>query len=203
MSKYIIEIEDEPLWRQSALHGENVLFKAKEFNALVFDKNGLDKLIPLDKALNSELGEAYHKGFEEGQNKKEDGCVGCRYDDGMTEHSPCIYCCNAYSNQWSAKQKNDNKIKIGDEVINTSEFLNGDIGFIASTLLNGYYNVLRFADGRIVDRMWKKENCKKTGKHNDAVAELLKAMNGKQRNCSACEHDGDPRFCDPCRHNDM
>lgn len=174
MSKYIVEIEDEPLWRQSALYGKNILFKAKNFNALVFDKEGLDKLIPLD----NELDEAYQKGFEDGKNKKEDGCVGCKYGDGMTEHSPCDYCCNAYSNQWSARQKNDNKIKIGDEVINTSEFLNGDIGFIASTLLNGYYNVLRFADGRIVDRMWKKENCKKTGKHNDAVAELLKAMKG-------------------------
>ena len=58
MSKYIIEIEDEPLWRQSALYGEEGLYRAKGFNSLVFDKFGLDKLTSLDK----ELEEAYQKG---------------------------------------------------------------------------------------------------------------------------------------------
>ena len=69
MSKYIIEIEDEPFVRQSALFGEKGLYRAKGFNSLVFDQVGLDKLTPLDKALSSELGEAYHKGFEVGQHE--------------------------------------------------------------------------------------------------------------------------------------
>lgn len=46
MAKYIIEIEDEPLTRQSALYGEDAVYRAHGFKSLVFDRNGLDKLIP-------------------------------------------------------------------------------------------------------------------------------------------------------------
>lgn len=72
MSKYIIEIEDEPFGRNddpNIPHGMDELYKAKGFNSLVFDQFGLDKLTPLDKALSSELGEAYQKGFEAGQHE--------------------------------------------------------------------------------------------------------------------------------------
>ena len=62
MSKYIIEIEDKPFVRLSALFGEEGLYRAKGFNSLVFDQFGLDKLTPLDK----ELEEAYQKGAHEG-----------------------------------------------------------------------------------------------------------------------------------------
>lgn len=51
MSKYIIETEEEPYVRLSALFGKNALYRAKGFNSLVFDQFGLDKLTPLDKAL--------------------------------------------------------------------------------------------------------------------------------------------------------
>ena len=64
MSKYIIEIEDEPFGRNddpNIPHGMDELYRAKGFNALVFDQNGLDKLTPLDK----ELEEAYQKGLDE------------------------------------------------------------------------------------------------------------------------------------------
>lgn len=47
--KYIIEIEEEPFIRKSALHGEEALYRAVGFNSLVFDKHGLEKLIPFDK----------------------------------------------------------------------------------------------------------------------------------------------------------
>jgi len=42
--KYIIDIEDEPL-----RNGEDAVYKARGFNSLVFDKNGLSKLTPLSK----------------------------------------------------------------------------------------------------------------------------------------------------------
>lgn len=45
--KYIIEIEDEPFARKSALHGEEAVYRAKGFKSLVFDKVGLDKLTPM------------------------------------------------------------------------------------------------------------------------------------------------------------
>ena len=44
--KYIIEIEDEPLVRKSALHGEDAVYRAKGFKSLVFDEVGLKKLTP-------------------------------------------------------------------------------------------------------------------------------------------------------------
>ena len=65
MSKYIIEIEDEPFGRNddpNIPHGMDELFKAKGFNALVFDKEGLDKLTPFDKALDKALDAAYLQG---------------------------------------------------------------------------------------------------------------------------------------------
>lgn len=62
--KYIIEIEEEPFGRNDdpvIPHGMDELYRAKGFNALVFDKHGLDKLTPLNK----ELEEAYQKGYNE------------------------------------------------------------------------------------------------------------------------------------------
>lgn len=46
--KYIIEIEEEPMVRKSALHGEEAVYRAKGFNSLVFDKAGLEKLTPYE-----------------------------------------------------------------------------------------------------------------------------------------------------------
>ena len=43
--KYVIEIEDEPITKDSV-----ELWKACGFNALVFDQNGLDKLTPYETA---------------------------------------------------------------------------------------------------------------------------------------------------------
>jgi hypothetical protein len=59
--KYIIELEEEPFVRKSALHGEEGLFRAKGFKSLVFDQNGIDKLTPLEetKLNKSELGYAF------------------------------------------------------------------------------------------------------------------------------------------------
>ena len=69
MSKYIIEVEDVPFSkvRIDADNGaQNInLYRAKGFNSLVFDKEGLDRLTPLD----TELEEAYQKGFEAGSHE--------------------------------------------------------------------------------------------------------------------------------------
>lgn len=65
MAKYIIEIEDEPLTRQSALHGEDAVYRAKGFNSLVFDQNGLAKLYPFT------VDGTYQKGVTDTQRKYE------------------------------------------------------------------------------------------------------------------------------------
>ena len=69
--KYIIELDDNQLleYDKNTDTYFRTLYKAKGFNTLVFDRFGLDKLTPLDKALSSELEEAYHKGFEAGQHE--------------------------------------------------------------------------------------------------------------------------------------
>lgn len=62
-TKYIIEIEDEPLQRHS---GAQAVWKAKGFNSLVFDGVGLKKLTPLDAELQDFLKEAKEKAYQEG-----------------------------------------------------------------------------------------------------------------------------------------
>lgn len=47
--KYIIEINDEP-FKNESLWGDNELYQAVGFNSLVFDRNGLDKLVPYDES---------------------------------------------------------------------------------------------------------------------------------------------------------
>lgn len=60
MSKYVIELDKEQLleYDKDTDTYFRTLYKAKGFNALVFDQFGLDKLTPLDK----ELEEAYQQG---------------------------------------------------------------------------------------------------------------------------------------------
>ena len=59
--KYIIEIEEEPFVRKSALHGEDAVYRAVGFKSLVFDQNGLDKLTPIERCNDHE--EWYHRGW--------------------------------------------------------------------------------------------------------------------------------------------
>ena len=79
MSKYIIEFDDKQLLeydKDTDTHFRT-LYKAKGFNALVFDKEGLNKLTPLDK----ELDEAYQKGFEVGSHEATTLDYQCGLDD--------------------------------------------------------------------------------------------------------------------------
>ena len=65
--KYIIEIEDEPFTRKSALYGEEALYRANGFKSLVFDETGLKKLTPLTEYMskyNKPEREAFHVGDE-------------------------------------------------------------------------------------------------------------------------------------------
>jgi len=116
--------------------------------------------------------EAYQKGLCDGTARNENGCVGCRYDDGTIEHSPCNYCCNAYSNQWQAKSKS-NKFKIGEEVItpNNKRAIVIDVDVIEETnativkVLKGTYT------------WWYKiSELTKTGRYFPQIEELFKAM---------------------------
>ena len=66
--KYVIEIEDEPLVRKSALHGEDAVYRAAGFKSLVFDKVGLEKLEPLQQETLNVAKKNYDKGIEDAWN---------------------------------------------------------------------------------------------------------------------------------------
>lgn len=218
MSKYIIEIEDEPFVRLSALFGEEGLYRAKGFNSLVFDQFGLDKLTPLDK----ELEEAYQRGYEVGSHEATtlefQRGLDCAWEaitkiakmpDGerMTHFGEVWISniLNAYSLDqiFTILKKSEfepDEIKVGDEV---EAYSGRAIVFGTFTDVKGnkvcnywYPSEYRF------DRD-KTKNLKKTGKHFPQVAELFKAIKG-ERSCSSCEYQNDPdgaRCRDCCGYN--
>ena len=198
--KYIIEIEDEPFVRLSALFGEEGLYRAKGFNSLVFDQFGLDKLTPLDKALSSELGEAYHKGFEVGQheattleyqqglddawnaarkicNEPEDGGLPASAVVELFGRNGSILGCSAQNaiNKLKAyeEQQKADESKVGDEV----EAYSGRaivFGTFTDTKGNKFCKYWYPSDDSF--NKDKTENLKRTGRHFPQVAELFKAM---------------------------
>lgn len=92
MSKYVIEFDKEQLLKYDKDTDTyfRTLYKAKGFNALVFDKNGLDKLTPLDK----ELEEAYQKGVHEGSldvKERVEGAYQKGYEVGQHEATTLEY----------------------------------------------------------------------------------------------------------------
>jgi len=68
--KYVIEFEEKPfhkLQRRVASDIEQeVLWRVKGFNSLVFDENGIKKLTPLEDTLELAKHEVYGNGFNEG-----------------------------------------------------------------------------------------------------------------------------------------
>ena len=70
--KYIIEIEDEPFVRRSALHGEEALYRAVGFRSLVFDQNGLNNLKPRDDLARDYIERVTNKNFEVGDEVVDD-----------------------------------------------------------------------------------------------------------------------------------
>ena len=217
MSKYIIEIEDEPFVRRSALYGEKSMYRAKGFKSLVFDQLGLDKLTPLDKALD----EAYQKGFEAGQHE----ATTLEYQQGLNDawgniikialipyaerseifdgQQDILSIVQKFSpSEVTAKlreyeqQKADDEIKVGDEV--TAAWGNAVV-------------VRKYTDKDGVERCeyWYYENARiscdvtsnlrKTGRHFPQVAELVKAMKGEQgKVCATCKYIHNMLMCNSC-----
>lgn len=207
MNKYIIEIEDVPFSkvRIDADNGaQNInLYRAKGFKSLVFDQFGLDKLTPLDKALSSELEEAYHKGFEAGSHE----ATTLEYQQGLDDAWECMkaiaflnkprdmrdfFGCSTLGDvlidytaseaieklkAYEEQQKADAEIKVGDEVCFV--FAGGETiePFIVFSIKDDnrkkYYEGIQTSDGRWVSGGLKYY---KTGRHFPQVAELLEAM---------------------------
>lgn len=76
------------------------------------------------------------------------------------------------------KQK-ANEIKVGDEVMNTTYgTLNGITGFYTGRTNDGKYRIWHNACGYPLWALWDEKNCKKTGKHSDAVEQLFADIKG-------------------------
>ena len=110
--KYVIDIPDNVK--------KIVYFHLGNANAVWTTSNVLDDLELLTADyINENFGDlqdtAYQKGFEDGVTKRTDGdaCTGCKYTVMGSDTTICSECCNAYHNQWTAK---DDRIEIGDEV---------------------------------------------------------------------------------------
>lgn len=189
MSKYVIEIEDVPF---SKVHfddyngAQNInLYRVKGFNALVFDKDGLDKLTLLDK----ELDEAFQKGLEEGKKQGADKAWECAkrfvwktsLNDaasmGFIVEEEAAEILKNYTATAAMKaaelydEKSKTEIKVGDEV-----FIPGIEDSIVVVEVDG--DCVDISDLHSWHSWYDRKNIKKTGRHFPQVAELFKAMKG-------------------------
>lgn len=189
--KYIIEIEDVPFSKvRFGDDAQNLnLYRAKGFNALVFDKEGLDKLTSLDK----EVDEAYQKGLEEGKKQGADKAWECAkrfvwktsLNDaasmGFIVEEEAAEILKNYTATAAMKaielydEKLETEIEVGDEVIAVS----GNAIVIRKYMGNDGVERCEYwyyKDARI-DRD-ATTFLRKTGRHFPQIVELLKAMKG-------------------------
>ena len=168
--KYIIQIEEEPLVRKSALHGETAVYKAAGFNSLVFDKNGLDKLTPVENDEYSQgLNDAY-KIITKILN------MNSRELSTLLGYTPAnsISVINTYSIKGLANlvesYNNEKQVSVGDEVIE-------DDGIKAIVLdeadEDGVYYVI--TENGCVEK-WDISIFEKTGEHFEQVNYIVNAI---------------------------
>lgn len=196
--KYVIEIEDVPFSKvRFGDDAQNLnLYKAKGFNALVFDKEGLDKLTPLDK----ELDEAHQKGLEEGKKQGADKAWECAkrfvwktsLNDaasmGFIVEEEAAEILKNYTATAAMKavelydEKCKSEIEIGDEVIASRGKAIVIDRYIDKYLKEGddtdvceywYYKMGHYERKIDIDKTC---NLRKTGRHFPQVAELFEQM---------------------------
>jgi len=180
--KYIINIEDEPLVRKSALYGEAAVYKVHGFRSLVFDRNGLDKLTPYDE---EEVRKEYQKGLSDAwECARKIVCL--ESEGGMSvEDLTNIFGTDRVVATYSASEamerikayEDEHKIRAGDEVIIASEKCvvlrvtkDGCLDRWMNLYGQTYANNTGYANNEI----------KKTGKHYDQIAEVLEKMRGEE-----------------------
>ena len=174
MNKYIVEIKPE---YEDSFKGLMIL-GAKDSNLFV-DTLAVENLEELNSDyINEHYGqlqdEAYKRGFEDGKWKSEDGCTGCEYEGKNKINQPCVLCCNAFKNQWTAK-KQDDEIKVGDEVEISQSDANGIWVVIKVEKHDGYeaYCAIN-KDGDIYFEE-EQDRVTKTGRHFD-IKSILEDM---------------------------
>lgn len=63
------------------------------------------------------IDDAYEDGYKDGKASIDKGCEGCKWESKRGYDEPCKHCCKAYLNQYAPMPKQEDSIKVGDEVI--------------------------------------------------------------------------------------
>lgn len=144
--KFIIEIKSKLA---------NGLYKIKDFNTLVFDDHGLDRL------------EQVHE---------HDGCDGCKYEWRKAHNYPCNECKQNSTDYWAPKTE---EIQVGDE-IERNEGVVLDEGKKKGIVIDKEYDGVKkrvwlrvLTDQKGKYAYWSEELCHRTGK---TYPELIKAL---------------------------
>lgn len=178
--KYIIEIENEPFGRNDdpvIPHGMDKLYRAKGFKSLVFDKNGLDKLIsytePDRKAIEDEVWEFAREMISTSGHEVSE-MWGCVTNFGEVMHNTTYQEAKAKYEAWLKKK---DEILVGDEVEYPPNKAKGIV--IRCHVPDVYAEVDKYAvfTGTFVEYL-QREWLTKTGRVFPEVAELLERMRG-------------------------
>ena len=189
MSKYIIEIEEKPLcvFDKDTQTYFPRLWRVKGFNSLVFDEEGLSRLEELNSDyINDNFGglqdDAYKRGLDDAWEAAKklfssmadsdiDKAFPIEWNNGgfnalmNLQPQEAIEKLKAYEE----KQKADDKIEVGDEIIPSYSDIAGVVTLIDSDTI-----YVLWRDGSSTSRIKLKE-VRKTGRHFD-IASILEGM---------------------------
>jgi len=177
VSKYIIEIEDEPFSRDDDF--EHYLYRAKRFKSLVFDSDGIDKLEPFDPD-KYDFDEVYDEAYKNGLNDAWDAARKLAHMNADVRE-------NIFGDDWDYGHIYQNTASEAIAKIREYEELNGSIEVGDEVrLINSTGIVTRkyYDSGIHYNVVWSSGNTgfygesdlKKTGRRFTEIAELLKNM---------------------------
>ena len=184
--KYIIEIEDEPFGRDDDM--EHYLYRAKGFKSLVFDQEGLEKLVEFDHMRPSWYEEVYQRGLDAAWDVAKKlwlpsmrGGLSCREIDEIFGVEACSV--KDIMEQYSAseciaklkeyEQRKDH-IEVGDEVAFQNANRRDTVVVVTYIGDDGYIDGM---DGRGTQYAHKNPmNWTKTGRRFPELVEVLNKM---------------------------
>jgi len=174
--KYIIEFENATFHNMypDGHFGCSTLYRAKGFNSLVFDQNGLDKLTPYDPD------EAYQRGLKDAWTFAEhlvyisddvtnsvyqsmNGGKGLLVAFGM----PYEDAKKMYDEYFERKKKAEKEFQVGDEVENED----GETAYVLNPDYDG--ELILSVEKYTCPQRQSKTEWKKTGFRNENIAKLL------------------------------
>lgn len=126
----------------------------------------------------------YQRGLDDAWNAAKKALALWFSDDdsmfGDASYQEFLYKCTASEalaklKAYEEQQKSD-EIKVGDEVRDTSGFMDNAVGYFFGDSSDGCYKVLRYVDGKFKTGIWNKGNFERTGKHSDAVERIVAVM---------------------------